>query len=113
MSRAKSPPETWRECRGCKRMLELTLANFAPHKTGRNGWQPKCRQCMTEFKRAWRKLNPRYRTEPKPLKPGQVCDECFDLGHRRPADGCSRCRQPYESLPPIELVTRRSFERAV
>ena len=53
--RTKTPPETWRECRGCHRNLELTLANFGLHRTGANGWMPRCRQCMAALKRAWSK----------------------------------------------------------
>ena len=116
--RTKTPPETWRECRGCKVKLELTLANFGLHRTGANGWMPRCRGCMSALKRAWSKKHrdelakARLEAAP-PLKAGQICPECCDLSHRRPRFGCPRCRAPYESLPPIELVTRRSFERAV
>lgn len=110
MPRGKSLPETWRECHGI--VLELTLENFAPHPTGRNGWQPRCRECMREYKRANRKMS----HVPRPvalLKPGQICPECFDLPHRRPLTGCWRCEQPYAPEPPVELVTHRSYERAV
>lgn len=122
--RPKSPPETVRECLGCKDPFELNATNFAPQKAGRNGFDPRCRPCMGTYRRAYKALMApsasgalsarvaRLKALP-PLRDGQICGECSGLAHRRPDDGCPRCRGSYapESLP--ELETRRYYQAAV
>jgi len=107
MSRSKSPPETQRECRGCKIVKPLDLRYYQHHRTGRNGWQPRCRLCMTEFKREWRKTHPRKAKELPPLKPGERCLECEGMTHRRPPNGCPRCKLAYVPEAKIEPVLRK------
>lgn len=42
-------------CTGCGKALPATLEYFAPHKLGRMGLAPKCRECMRELNREyWR-----------------------------------------------------------
>lgn len=110
MSRTKSPPETHRECRSCHITKPLNLVHFAHHRTGRNGWHPRCRKCQTEFGRAYRKMNPRKAKPKPPLKTGQRCDECEGLAHRRPLAGCPRCRLAHVPEPKVEPVLRQFQE---
>jgi hypothetical protein len=103
-----------RECRTCKRKLPLNSENFGRHDHGRDGYHPHCRACCRVRKKAHRAARAARRAMNRPpLLPGQTCDECFDLGHRRPFAGCPRCKLAHVPLPPIELVTRRSYEAAI
>jgi hypothetical protein len=103
-----------RECKTCKRVLPLTREHFGLHDHGRDGFNPHCRVCYRLRKKAHRLAEQARRAQAlPPLAPGQICDECCDLGHRRPAAGCPRCKLAYVPLPPVELVTRRSYEPAV
>jgi len=116
--RTKTPPETWRECPGCRRKLELNIANYRPHKTGRNGWNPRCRLCVTADnrvceKRRQAKLAKIREASLPPLREGQRCPSCEGMGHRRPPTGCARCGLPYERELPCEIATRRSWSYAV
>lgn len=112
MSRTKALPEAFRECHGI--VLPLTLEYFSPHRTGRNGWQPRCRVCIRAEKRAWKKAHDAAHPKAlEPLKAGERCRECEGMGHRRPAAGCPRCGLPYVPEPRVELVTHRTYERAV
>jgi len=103
-----------RECRTCKRVLPLTGEHYGRHDHGRDGYHPHCRVCCRARKRAHRALQAARRAQAcGPLAPGQICPECADLGHRRPLSGCPRCKLAHVPLPPVELVTRRSYEAAV
>ena len=106
-----------RMCRDCKRKLPLDREHFAVHANCLGGFNTRCLPCLRAAKRAsarnLRALRARIKARSVPLAPGQICPECFDLGHRRPFAGCPRCKLAHVPLPPIELVTRRSWEPAV
>jgi len=112
--RPKSPPETHRDCHG--ETLELTDANFYRCPRGRNGWAKRCKGCMRIASRETSKLYRVNRTKsPPPLKDGAICDECFDLAHRRPWTGCARCGGSYAPESPIDIrdYLFRDYQRAV
>lgn len=118
MSRHKTVIGNYRRCMGCRRDLKMCPENFGPHKTGVGGYQPRCRKCMAASSRMHHKLRKeeiaRIRAlNAPPLKPGQICDHCFDLSHRRPLSGCPRCKLEFAPLAPVELVLYRNYERAV
>jgi hypothetical protein len=103
-----------RECRGCKQEFPLTREHFGRHQHGRDGYHPHCRTCCRTRKKAQRAREAERRAGIRPpLPPGQLCDECCGLGHRRPFAGCPRCGLAYVLEPPVELVTRRAYEPAV
>jgi hypothetical protein len=114
MSSANPPPETHRECSSCHLTFELTLANFAKHKTCRGGFNRQCKSCIRAGKRQSAKhLRAIRASAPAPLRMGQECPDCCGMSHRRPETGCARCGGAYapESLP--ELQTRRHWSYAV
>lgn len=98
-----------KQCRGCGRTFPLAPYYFARHATCAHGFHARCRECVMLGK----KSEPDVVDERPALRPGQRCDRCCGMSHRRPKAGCPRCRAAYAPLPPVELVTRRSFERAV
>ena len=103
-----------RECRTCKQKLPLTPEHFGRHDHGIDGFNPNCRPCYRARQRRHRARQAAQRTQAyAPLAPGQICDECFGLGHRRPFAGCPRCKLAHVPLPPVELVTRVSYEPVV
>jgi hypothetical protein len=107
-------PEAFRECRSCHDVLPCTLEHFGKHLTCRGGLNTQCITCVRAGKRLSRKYLEALREKaPPPLKPGQRCPKCEGLTHRRPLTGCPRCHLAYEAEPPVELVTHRSYERAV
>ena len=118
MSRCQTT-EPFRRCSGsCERMLELTVENFRRHPTCRNGFHSQCRDCVTAGNRASQKRKrehlARIRAAARsPLQDGQICDECFDLGHRRAPTGCARCGLPWEAEPPLELMFHRHWAWAI
>ncbi len=117
----RAPLPDKKQCRGCGRTFPLAPYYFARHATCLYGFHARCRECVLLGRKGERHASaeeraelswPAYRAR-APLRPGQRCDECCGMSHRRPADGCPRCSLPYEPLPPLELVTRRSYEPAV
>jgi hypothetical protein len=118
---SRNAPPSKKECRGCKRTFPLAPFYFARHPTCLYGYHSRCRECVllgrgNEYGRSAEEreeLRARKWRARAPLKPGQRCDECCGMSHRRPQAGCPRCSLPYEPLPPLELVTHRSYEAAV
>jgi len=109
--------EPLRQCRDCKRRLPLNREHFGLHPKCRGGFNLRCLPCLRASKRAsaraLRNLRARMALRHAPLAPGQICPECFGLPHRRPFAGCPRCKLAHAPLPPVELVTRRSYEAPV
>lgn len=103
-----------RRCSTCKQVFPLTREHFGLHSHGRDGFSPLCRTCYRARHRRNRALQKARRAQGcVPLAPGQICDKCCGLAHRRPRRGCPRCKLAHVPLPPVELVTRRSYEPAV
>lgn len=117
--RAPRPPELERTCLGCKGLFPLEVEHFARHASCRGGFSARCRDCVSLGKKATRlevtaaEAEARRRELRGPLRPGQRCDECAGLSHRRPRAGCTRCKGAYAPLEPLELVTHRAYEPRV
>lgn len=106
-------PARW--CPDCKRTYARVCKTdaFAPTGTPRNGARSaRCTLCMQRYKRAWRKADELRKAAAVPFKPGDHCNVCEGLAHRRPLDGCPRCKLAYVPLPPVEPVLRK-FDWAV
>lgn len=96
--------------------MALTAEHFAPHATSKGGFKGRCRDCLRLYNR-WNEEKRQRELEaikvtPQPLKAGERCRECEGMPHRRPAEGCPRCRLPYQPLPPVQPVLRK-FDWAV
>lgn len=124
--RGKAAREETRTCLGCGRTMPLALHYFAHHSSCRGGFHARCRECVLLGKKAdrgdweeswpvqwWEARAVRQAMARPALKTGQRCEVCCGLSHRRPESGCPRCSAPYAPLPPLELVTHRSYEPAV
>jgi len=117
----KAPAPETKECRGCGRTFPLAPFYFARHASCLHGFHARCRECVLLGKREGYGRTSEQQAELRwqayraraPLRPGQRCDECCGMSHRRPPEGCPRCSAPYAPLPPVELVTHRSYEPAV
>lgn len=110
MSRHKAPPESHRECRGCKLALELTRANFCPARTGRNGFMLDCRGCWRiERREQWRIEREGREYQRKAKNMGTNCGECFGLPWQVVGSTCVGCGLAHALEPKPEPVLWRSW----
>lgn len=113
MPRPKAPPETHRECRHCKAVLELSRENFCPSRTCRDGFMLDCRECWREEKRLTTKLahlGTQRRRAAKNM--GANCGECFGLPWQVVGATCVGCGLKHALEPRPELVLWRSWAYA-
>lgn len=117
--RPKGPPESHRECHGCKLIMPLDLEHFGACRTGRNGFLRRCRVCQLEERRLYAKTTTLERAAVKPTKfvrKGELCDAadgCFGLAHRVQGARCRHCGLPFAEEPKPEFMLRRHYERAM
>lgn len=74
----------YRKCRFCPTRIRTMVTKH------RNVY------CSIECKQGFRKLQRAGKDKPpEPLKPGERCDKCEGMCHRRPRTGCPRCGEDW------------------
>jgi hypothetical protein len=105
MARPKALPESHRQCRSCKLVLELNAKNFCPSRTCRNGFVLDCRGCWRiERREQWRIEHAGKARRRKQRNMGANCGECFGLPWQVVGPTCVGCGLAHAEEPRPEMV---------